>query len=99
MQFAVVACILAVLLLIAVALFAIVIVFAKRLLQLDELFHALVDDVRINIDYLKKLAETPLFENSQEVRTAHRNMSIIAARLNEFSIRMKEQTNARDKHI
>ena len=64
-----------------------------RLLQFDDLFHLLADDIDTNTIYLKKLTSTPLFENSPEIKTANKNMSIIALRLDEFSQRIAEIAN------
>lgn len=64
-----------------------------RLLAFDELFELLADDIRVNVDYYNKLLMTPLFDNSQEVKTANHNMAIISKRLTEFSLRIKEKTN------
>ncbi len=66
---------------------------AVRVLALDELFELLEDDIKINIEYFNKLLTTPLFDNSQEVKTANHNMLIINKRLTEFMLRIKEKTN------
>lgn len=65
----------------------------KRLLEFDELFVLLEDDIRVNIDYFKKLLQTPLFTNTPEVVTMQQNIEIIARRLEEFTIRIDETTN------
>lgn len=67
--------------------------FAKRALELDELFELLLDDIAINVEYFNKLLMTPLFDNSQEVKTANHNMMIISKRLTEFTLRIQEKTN------
>jgi hypothetical protein len=67
--------------------------FSRRLLQFDDLFERLVDDVDVNIRYFEKLLTTPLFENNEEVRVANKNMGIISMRLEEFVTRMEELTN------
>lgn len=65
----------------------------RRVLDLDELFELLLDDIEINVEYFNKLLMTPLFDNSQEVKTANHNMMIISKRLTEFALRIKEKTN------
>lgn len=67
--------------------------FSRRLLQFDEFFELLFHDIDVNIRYFEKLLSTPLFENSQEVRTANNNMNIISQRLAEFSKQMEEIGN------
>lgn len=63
-----------------------------RLLQFDELFGYLVDDLDTNVGYFEKLTKTDLFENSPEIQKAHQNMKIISVRLEEFISRMQELT-------
>lgn len=71
---------------------------SKKLLQFDELFDLLSEDIDTNIKYFKKLLSTPLFEASQEVRTANKNMEVMSLRLEEFSLRFDELSN-REKSI
>ena len=66
---------------------------SKRLIHFDNIFEMFAEDIQINQKYFKKLLETPLLNNSEEVLTMHRNMGIISARLNEFTIQMEEATN------
>jgi hypothetical protein len=63
---------------------------AKRLLEFDEFFSMLVDDIDLNIDYLSKLSSTPTFSDAPEVVDAHKKMRIISKRLDEFVLRMEE---------
>lgn len=66
----------------------------RRLLQFDELFEILVDDIDVNIRHLEKTKELPVFENVPElienVHTHMKNMDIISRRLREFSLRIGE---------
>jgi len=66
--------------------------FARRLLQFDDLFGLLVNDMDVNAQYLEKLSNTPLLENSPEIVKAHNNMKIMGQRLEEFMIRVEETT-------
>ena len=66
---------------------------SKRLLQFDELFDLLADDIEVNVSYFKKLLTTPLLENSPEVVSMQKNIDVIGRRLQEFAIRMSETTN------
>lgn len=66
---------------------------SRRLLQFDDLFEILVRDIDLNIAFFDKLLTTPLFDDSQEVRTANQNMSVISKRLDEFVLQMEEVTN------
>lgn len=66
---------------------------SKRLLEFDDLFELLEDDVATNIAYFTKLLHTPLLNNSPEVISMQKNVEIIAKRLQEFALRMNETTN------
>lgn len=65
---------------------------SRRLLEFDDLFELLTYDIQVNMKYFQKLLTTPLFEASQEVRTANNNMFTMAQRLEEFVNRMEETT-------
>lgn len=56
----------------------------------EELLAMLYDDVETNVKYFDKLLTTPLFDNSQEVKIANRNMSIMRKRLQEYAFRIEE---------
>lgn len=75
----------------------------KKLILFDDIFNIIVDDIDINFAYLDELIKTPLFENSQEVLTAHKNMEIIHKRLEEIVLRVEEMTGKvylrRAKHL
>jgi hypothetical protein len=73
-----------------VAAIAFITVILKRLLQFDQLLEFLVDDIDTNFRYIKKLANTPTFENSPEILEAQRNFAIMSQRLEEFSLRIRE---------
>jgi hypothetical protein len=62
----------------------------KRLLQFDEIFSFLIDDIDINIKYFDKLAASDLLSNSPEVFEAHKNMRIMKQRLLEYVLRIGE---------
>lgn len=66
--------------------------FSRRLLQFDELFELLAHDIDTNTKFFDKLLGTPLFDNSTEIKTANKNMSIISKRLDEYVTRMSELT-------
>lgn len=66
---------------------------SKRLLEFDDLFELLTHDIEVNVKYFKKLLSTPLLENAPEIITVHKNMGIIAERLDEFVNRMEETAN------
>jgi len=76
-----------------VTLLFVVVRFSRRLLQFDELFEMLARDIDLNVAFFDKLLATPLFDDSQEVRTANQNMLTISKRLDEFVRRMEETTN------
>lgn len=67
--------------------------FSRRLLQFDELFELLARDLEVNVEYFEKLLSTPLFETSQEVKTANHNMKIISKRLDEFINRLEDESS------
>lgn len=64
----------------------------RRLLQFDEIFSYLVDDIQVNLEYFEKLANTTLVSNAPEVVQVHKNMQIMGQRLGEFVRRMGEVT-------
>lgn len=66
---------------------------SRKLLQFDELFDMLSDDVQTNVEYFKKLLATPLLNNSPEVISMQKNIDLIGRRLQEYALRMNETTN------
>lgn len=65
---------------------------SKRLLEFDDIFGYFVHDIEINVEYLTKLLETPVYSNSPEIVDANNKMTIIRDRLNEYINRMEEST-------
>lgn len=65
---------------------------SRRLLEFDELFELLADDIGTNLRYFEKLKTTPLISDTQEVQNAHKNMVVMGERLEEFVKRIEEQT-------
>lgn len=88
---------------ISIVLGLLLFVATKKLILFDDIFDIIVDDVDINFSYLDELIKTPLFENSPEVLTAHKNMEIIHKRLEEIVMRVEEMTGKlymrRKKHL
>jgi hypothetical protein len=68
---------------------------AKRLLQFDNLFEMLTHDMETNIRYYEKLAVTPILSDVTEVKSAHHNMQIMGARMEEYVLQMEELTHRR----
>lgn len=66
---------------------------SRRLFDFDDLFELLVHDIQVNLDHFDKMKTSALLENSPEVFEAHKNMQIMAIRLEEYVIRMEELTN------
>jgi len=66
---------------------------SHRLFQFDDLFELFAFDIDVNVKYFENLLSTSLYESSEEVRAANKNMGIISKRLEEFGVRMKELTN------
>jgi hypothetical protein len=71
---------------------------SRKLLAFDDLFEALSWDIDKNIEFFKKLLETPTFTATPEIVEAHNSMRIIAIRLNEFVLQMGELTNKEQMH-
>jgi hypothetical protein len=61
-----------------------------RLLQFDDLFLLLTEDIDTNLRFFKKLRDTPLVSDADEVQAAHKNMMIMGQRLDEYVKRMEE---------
>lgn len=64
--------------------------FIKKLLQFDELFELLADEININIGFYEKLLQKPLFMASPEIEEAHHGMNLIMVRFKEFVAQMSE---------
>jgi hypothetical protein len=65
---------------------------SKKLLQFDELTNYLVDDMETNVKYFDELTTTPVLTNVPELQDAHKNMTVMSARLQEFLSRFEELT-------
>jgi hypothetical protein len=63
-----------------------------RLIAYDDLFQLLADDVQTNLRQFEKMQSGVMMSNEPEVMEAHKNMMIMAKRLNEFINRMEELT-------
>ena len=66
--------------------------FIKRLLQYDDLYQYLFDDVETNLSQFERIRKSSLLSDDDEVRNAHRNMVTMAMRMDEFANRMEEMT-------
>ena len=64
--------------------------FTTRLLQYDELYQYLIDDVEVNLSQFDKIRKSSLMSDDDEVRSAHKNMMVMAARMDEYATRMEE---------
>lgn len=73
--------------------------FSKRLFELDDLFDLFSHDIDTNVKYIKELQSRGLFEANEEVMQMHKNINIIAMRLEEFQNRMKEQTGKVEEEV
>lgn len=71
--------------------------FMKKLLQFDEVFGLLGDDVMTNISFFDKLLSTPLFMASPEIEEAHKNMNLMRLRLQEYALRIGETRGPLEK--
>lgn len=63
---------------------------SKKLLQFDDVFVLLGDDVAANIKFFEKLVNTPILQNTPEIVDAQKHMKIIRNRLGEFALRLQE---------
>ena len=64
----------------------------KKLLALDDMYEMMDHEIDVNARYFDKLLATPLLNNCQEIREAHRNMHIMSIRLREYAERISELT-------
>lgn len=65
---------------------------ARKMIQFDELFELMVDELHINISFFEKLMQKPLFMASPEIEEAHINMNLMLVRFKEFVSQMSELT-------
>jgi hypothetical protein len=66
--------------------------FVKRLMQFDDLYQYLIDDIEINLNQFSRIRSSSLLCDDDEVRSAHKNMVVMSMRLDEFTSRMEEVT-------
>jgi hypothetical protein len=66
--------------------------FVKRTLQFDQVFELLAKDLHYQAEYCNKLAQTPIFLDTTEVRDLVRYTRIIRDRMKEFCSQMEELT-------
>lgn len=64
--------------------------FSKRLLQFDEMFSYLNDDVNSNLKHLEETLAKPLFLDTPEVVEMNRKFSIMKKRMEEYALRISE---------
>ncbi len=72
---------------------------SKRLLAFDDLFEMLLHDIEVNIKYFDSVSESPLVSNAQEVIEADRNMRMMRLRLEEYTIRISEQSHKKKRFL
>lgn len=73
--------------------------FTRKLLQFDEIFGLLQDDIATNVSYFEKLLNTPLFMASSEIEGAHKNMNLMSLRMDEYSLRIGEATGKKKQEL
>lgn len=66
---------------------------SRRLIEFDDLFVMLVDEIDVNVRHFEKISKMPIMSNVPEVMQAHHNMMIMNARLIEYVIRIHEIMN------
>jgi hypothetical protein len=64
----------------------------QRAFLLDEVVQYIANDVEINLMHFGKMLNSNVLSNDPEVVAAHKNMVIMAQRLNEIFTRMEEST-------
>lgn len=67
----------------------------RRLIQYDDVFQMLVDDIETNLQQFYKMSQSSLLGNDAEIIQAHRNMMIMRDRLDEFIREMEEVSGLR----
>lgn len=73
--------------------------FIRRLFQYDDLYQILFDDIEINLKQFERIRKSYLMSDDDEIRSAHKNMTTMAMRLDEFAIRMEETTGKKMRKI
>lgn len=61
-----------------------------RLFQYDDLYQYLIDDLETNLKQFERMRSSTLLSDDDQVRQAHKNMMVMAARLDEFATQMEE---------
>jgi hypothetical protein len=61
-----------------------------RLFQYDELYQLLIDDVETNLVQFERMSKSSIMSDDDEVRSSHKKMMLMAARMDEFANRMEE---------
>lgn len=64
--------------------------FYRRAVILDEVFSYIDADIQTNLMHFGKMLTSNLTSNEPQIVDAHRNMTIMAKRLNEILTRMEE---------
>ena len=70
-----------------------IVVLVRRLFAFDELFNMFVDEIDTNIKFLESFEGKPLVSNAPEVIEVDRGMKIMKVRLEEYVLRMREQSS------
>lgn len=68
---------------------------ARRLLQYDEVFQYISGDIQTNLKQFERISQSSVTGNDAEIVMAHKNMMVMAVRLNEILLRMEEVTGKR----
>lgn len=71
----------------------------RRLFLFDELVQYLMDDVDTNLLFYGDMLKKDLFSNEPSVVEAHKKMNIIALRLEEFMIRLRETSGLEPRRM
>ncbi len=69
--------------------------FYRKAVVYDEVFQYLADDIHINLLQFVKMQKMNVMMDEPEIQQAHRNMAIMAKRLNEILTRMEEASGIR----
>jgi len=61
-----------------------------RLAQYDELYQLMIDDIETNLKQFERMKSMSVLSDDDEIKSAHRNMMLMAARLDEFISQMED---------
>lgn len=67
----------------------------KRLLQYDEVFQYMAGDIQTNLHQFYRMSKSSILGGEPEIVMAHKNMVVMAQRLNEILTQMEEVTGKR----